>query len=712
MTQDPWPGPYHRPGAHGADEEYRTESLIRTVPGALARWALRERHLSVPLGVPVGLWSAGALAHVRHLGHGLGYAAFAAEALTAIIAGRKYDRWAEMVYADLTAAGAGAWLYGAANTGLTRPLDAALLAGSAAWGGVFWWHKRPRDRRERKRHAAEVEWWDGEFWGGHAQAWGVPGSHVVDVGSTEAVTSLLVQVVRGRQTLDHLRGSLRLIESALDGIDGAEVPHGMIRLERVSASKAWLHLKHANPLRKAITWDESLVPTDITQPAPLGVRESGGWLAECLRKSTFTNGVTRSGKSNQSSVRYATITNCTNARLWLIDMKGGRSMRPWLAAIDWPAVTMAEATLMLACAVAETKARATHAYNGEDEQLTPTDEVPTIFTDIDEAYEVTAMHLGAAAARLAADLATLASQGAGVEMYTDVTTQYGSLEASVRTEQTRSNLRRRMCFQVESADHGEFALGEDARGAADASKMEEAGTFYYREGSKTTLEQIRAPEIPYKQVHKIAARNAARTSLHERRLLLYCGAEPCPLMPGKTWQQVYDERWSRLPQEFHADAPRGVTLTPSPAEQEAPVPTKINIEYPAEVLTAVRRIDAEAAEHDHVTGDDIAAARARRAARGEAPFDPAADHGRRMRAFADAFDAAGPEGITPRALEQASGFSREWVRKLRNALVERGAAQKVRTGLYRPLTGIRAELEAMRIEDERLAAEAREMAGI
>ena len=701
--------------------EYETEAELARAPVRFMRFAWRNRHATIPLSAPFCLLATAELLrrHPEPL-----WAEGAVAALADVVmwsaAPRKWSaeprirdlEWSsEVAYARATVIGASAWLILAARYGpLTPAMEWALGILALGWGVPYWWHKRPRDKRARRRHAAAVVWWN-TWWARHATAWSVPGSHIEDIEETGAVTSLLVQLVKGRQTLDHLRGSLRLVESALDEIEGGQVPHGMIRLERVSASRCWLHLKHANPLRETIPFSEDMLPRDITKPAPLGVLESGDWLTTPLRKSTFILGATRSGKSNEESVLFATITGCTNSRLWLIDMKGGRSMRPWLAAVDWPATTMAEAQIMLACAVAETDARATYATGG-DEQLEPTAEVPAIFTAIDETYRVTSVAAGRPGTVCARDLASLSSAGAGLEMYAIVTTQYGSLEDSVQTEQTRMNLRRRLCFQVEHADHGTFALGEDSRrGAADPTKLAEPGTFYYRADSKTTLEQVRGPEIPHRRVREIAAANAERTRLHERRLLLYCGNMPCPLFPGKTWQQVYDERWSRLDAAFHADAPQGVTLTPSPAEEAAPVPTKIKKEYSPEVTTAVARINAEVDELP-VTVADIARARELRAARGAGDFDLRGEDDRCRRKFAALLDAAPLEGIAPKVLAHGSGYSREWVRLLLNALMEHNAVQRITTGRYRPLVPAWEALEALRAEQERLAADARQMAGV
>ena len=66
-------------------------------------------------------------------------------------------------------------------------------------------------------------------------------------------------------------------------------------------------------------------------------------------------------------------------------------------------------------------------------------------------------------------------------MYTWVYTQYGSLEESVRTEQTRGNLHAAHLYRVEVAWHGQFASEYNK---LDASKLEEQGTCYVKDGHK------------------------------------------------------------------------------------------------------------------------------------------------------------------------------------------------------------------------------------
>lgn len=655
------------------------------------RLAWRNRHVTLPLAVAPAMWTAAEILHAEHLGHMAILGSALAGAYVAWRAPHHWDRLPEVAYAQASVLAGGAWLSTAACTGTPAAMRDTLAAGAVAWGIPYWRHHRPRGRWERRRHERAVSEWN-QVWQRHAPAWGAAGSGVADVAENGPVLSLLIQLWAGRQTAALIKSLVPLIESALAGY----VEDGMTRVEvrKTNPSQVWLHLKREDPLGEEIEWDASMVPGDITLPAPVGLLEGGEMLEISLRRSFFILGKTRSGKSNELSVLLAAITACRNARAWLIDMKGGRAMRPWLPAVDWAATTIEEARKVLAAAVAEIKARAADAYNGEDEQLEPTDEVPTIYVIIDETHEVTSLMAGDAACRR--DLAIIASQGAGVDVYPIVVTQYGALAESVGTEQTRSNLTGRMCFQVEDRDHGTFALGDDAHRRVDPTSLAEPGQFYWRANSRTSLEQVRGPHVPHRLAREIATASAADTDLHSRKLELY----------ATDWQETYDMRWSRLPDKFRAGAPQAKLSEHPEHDVTVPAPPPAD-----DIDREIAEINAETAEFK-ITSDDIARAARQRAARGEAPPDLRADHDDRRRRFAAILQAAPAGGVRPADLERGAGLGRTWVSLTLKTLVSDGVADKPKTGRYVPISDIWEGLEAIRRRTERLAADAREMAGI
>ena len=614
---------------------YESEAELVRAHLRMWRFAARNRHVTIPLIVPVGMLAAGAVLAGEHATFEAGVIGAAASVTTWFTAPSKWSpeprikdwRWtSEIAYARSTVGGGTLWLFLAAIFGPGQTwLEVMLGALCAAWGGLFWWHKRPRDKRARRRHERRVRdlnmWWQM-----HAPGWGAGGSGITDVRDHDGMESWLVQLWGGKQTIGTIKALIPLLESALAGY----VHHGMSRpeLNKANPSQVWIHLKREDPLREAIEWDDSMASGDITDPAALGVKETGGWLRESLRSGFFILGRTRWGKSNQLSVMLAKATKCRNARILLIDMKGGRAARPWLAGVDWVATTMDEVRIALACMRAEAKARAAYAYNGE-EQLEPTEDVPTWIVVIDETYEVTSESAGDA--QCAAMLATIASQGQGVEVYPWVLSQYGGLAETVRTEQTRSNLNSRMCFQTEAQEHGTFALGEDARRGIDTTKIAVKGGFYFRRDSKTAPEQVRGPEFPHALAKATARRNAELTERHSRPVRLYCGAQPIAAGDGPvpTWQQVFDARWDRLPAEFRRDAPQASSLdNPAPPEDDVTPANKISMRP---VHPEAERINAEVDEDPDVSDEDIRRAREMAAARGE-PVDLRSEPGPAARA--------------------------------------------------------------------------------
>jgi hypothetical protein len=506
-SKDLVPRPAARPPAAIPAPPFE-QPKMRTENGArLAARALhRNRHVTVPLALPFVFWPGGMILHHYHaagfvLGIGL-----LVTVLVAYFAPSKWDRRAEQRYACATVSAGMTWLWLAAWLDPVRGpvtaivLGSLLLAGCIAWGIPWWKHHRPRGRRKREALIAK---WDG-WWQSHAWAWNLGGSAITGVWIMGVTTKVEVAGLAGRHTLAHVNQVIPLIESGLDG----HVDVGRVRAETVpkQPSHFYLYFKQENPLAGVVEWDQSIAPASVRDPAPLGLTETGSWKLASLLVNCFVIGTTRSGKSNHLLVRLASLTGCPDDRQVVIDLKGGRSARPVLeaAAAEYVITSVDEARMYLRMLLAETAARSKYAYDG-NEQLEPTEDVPAIHTLIDETHGLTSVANGdAECSRL---LALVASQGAGLAIYMEVYTQYGALEESVQTEQTRGNLRLRVVYRVEMPEHGQFAIKEWNR--LDASRLEEQGTCYVKDGPLALAEQVRAPKMPHGLLRQIAAQNAA-----------------------------------------------------------------------------------------------------------------------------------------------------------------------------------------------------------
>ena len=670
------------------------------------KWLYRRRHWTLPLLLVPALL---ATALVLRLTHTAKDALIAGAVLTVVIAlfGRlKWDRVSEHVYAALSAAALALWLWMATAWGVLGigwfgvPWTLALLgAGVIAWGFFWWQHKRPRGMRKRQKVIAKWDgWWQSLCWG-----WNLGGSKVTDVHEMGLTTRLHIKLIAGRQSIQHVRQVMHLIESGLAGY--ADI--GMVREEPVKGhpDEFYLFLKQVNPLAQIVEWDPAVQPQSVHEPVAMGRTETGNWHVIPARCNRFTNGASRTGKSNDLLVGIAALSGCADDWQILIDLKGGRSARPVLeaAAAGYVITERDEARLLLRMLQAEILARAKGAYDGE-EQLRATVDCPAVHLMIDEVWGLTSVEGGEAECSLL--LGDVASKGKGLEVYTWVYTQMGSLEDSVRSNQTRGNLDVRTVYRVEEARHGQYCIPE--YGKLDASKLEEQGTCYIKNGPKILPEQVRAPEMKHKRLTEIAAQNAC--TVVKPPLMLYCGGQAAYTAgdgQDVTWQEWWDTRWSRLDPAFRDISPQyQAHMAASPALAFAAIP-----EPPAPPPSP-----------EPGTGSGAAVA-ARMQAELDAVHGPGGHPGNvrpprvnlanvirtEQDRFASALETAPPQGISPAHLGEESGRGRTWIHDQLNALVEAGAVTQIGRGRYAPVPGtdIRAAMKTIKDRGERLYREAK-----
>ena len=677
------------------------------VPAAFRR-ARRDRHVSVPLAVPPVMWITGEVLHACAVAPETAVASIAIGGAVWFFAPHKWDRPAEQWYARLSAAGTGAYLSLAAWLGASSGLPGEILggtlvAGGAAWGIPWWRHHRPRGRRRREKMLARWQAW----WEIHCHDWNLAGSRVIDAAEQGVTVRLRIQLWAGRQSVQNMQQVVHLIESGLQGM--AEAGRVRVEVVRSDPSQVDVFIKRENPLREPVAWDAALAPASVHDDWTPGVTETGAQRHMRQRASSFVIGATRTGKSNRLLVRVLCLAGCPDALTVLIDLKGGRSARPVLAsqAADYVITDVSEARLWLRLACEEIEARAKNCYTGT-EQLEATEEVPAVFTVIDETHGLTSIPKGNT--QCANDLSTLASQGAGLEFYADVYTQHGSLESSVRTEQTRMNLPVRVVYRVEHPSHAAFAIPEYNK--LDASKLEEQGTCYAKDGPRTRPEQVRDVYMP----HDLFAREApaaVRCAGKPREWILYAGGRPCPA--GGTWQQWWNTRWLRLDPAFHDISPQyqeaaakaaagkaaaasvlpeaGVTVGPARTVTVTPSPAASGRSEGAEVAA---RIDAEASAPEDFTPSRKAVSRLGAVMREQ------------KEAWASAL-ASAVAGITANQLSAKSGMRRTWTYDTLKALAGAGVVIQPERGLWAPVPGadIEAAVDAVEAGNELLLRQAR-----
>lgn len=670
------------------------------------QWLRRRHHWTLPVFLLPGLFLAGLALHAFHGGKYVLWGWLATLIVAAISAPFKWNRTVERVYAVASITAAGGWLLLAAHVGpllfgwFGVPWMLVILgAGVITWGGFWWKHHRPRGQRKREKLRGKWDLW----WQSHCWHWNLGGSKVAEVWQMGLTTKVRVHGLAGRHSKQHVDQVLHLIESGLDGY--ADV--GLVRCEQVKGHPNWFdfYFKKDNPLRQAVEYDPALAPRSVHDEYAAWLLETGAWKTIPLRCNRFVIGESRSGKSNDLLVGLAALTGCPDGFQVLIDLKGGRSARPVLeaAAVAYVVTELDEARMVLRFFVAEAKARAKHAYTG-DEQLHATLEVPAGHLLIDETHGLTSVANGDA--ECSALLALVSSLGMGLEEYVWVFTQFGSLEESVRTEQTRGNLNVRTVYRVEEARHGAYVIPEYNK--LDASKLEEQGTCYIKAGPRATAEQGRAPHMPHKLLKQVASQNAALVT--RPSLILYCGTEVAYTAEGGrdvTWQEWWDTRWLRLDPAFHDISPQyQAAAASSPAEAfaampEPPEPSPATVPGEGDAKQAAARMQAELDEVHRGLPRDFRPAKVN--------LGPVI--ARQKDAFATALESAPPGGISPTQLKEESGLSERWVYQQLRVLVDLGSVTQIGRGRYAPVAdaNIRRAMDEIRENGDRLHREAKRM---
>jgi hypothetical protein len=686
------PGPGPGPGLPGRKRE------SEAAPARLARWARRERQVSVPLAVPPVVWTAAEIMHAN----GVGWEALAAGVMGSVSVwffaphkwtGKKGEpRWPEVWYARVSAIALSGWLTAATFTGPVSgagpELGGSLFVTCSAWGYFWWRHHRVRGAKDREKFLAGCR----AFWDGHAHAFGAGGSNVIDAEENPSQLRLRIQLLGGKQSMLTLQGSVHLIESAVP------VGRGMVRIDEVegNASQADVFITRQNPLRDVVEWDQSLAPASVHEQAVAGLSETGDLVRAPMRVNAFINGRTRSGKGNHLLLRAAQLSGCPDDRVVVIDLKQ-RAARTLFRSggMEYVITDRAEAYAYLLMLKAERAARAREA-DTDDEQLMATVQTPALHTLIDEANPLTSVMAGDA--RCAAELGLLAAEGSGLEEYVEAYSQYGALAESVQSEQARSNLPLRICYAVESRAHGEFALGD---GGGDASKLKEKGEFLMKLGPKARRAKLRAPHMPFKLFIEIVSANAER--LDRRPLLLWCGGEPS-VVPGQTWQEWHDRRFLRIDPAFRKSSPQYAAAAEQFGEPgAAPSQTAPGAEFSRPRLSPLAPGDPESGAAvaariaEETDGPDVSPTAETRALGGKI-YAQSEDR------FFDLLAAAPPSGARTADLIAGSGMSNGQAYKILNRLADRGAVTQPGRGLYAPVPGrdARAEYTAIRAGDDAL----------
>lgn len=364
---------------------------------------------------------------------------------------------------------------------------------------------------------------------------GCKGVKVVRTEETRAGYTKVCRLPRdGSVTYRRVRGLTEAFETALD------VDAGCVRFERASGAEFVVHVVTRNVLAETVPFpfDPNEDPITINEPFGIGPNELGD-IVEILWREihVLLSGTTGAGKSNLLAVLLAQLTRCNDTVIWMIDLKGGRTAKPWLKpwltgsdpratcpVIDWVATTLDEVEIMLNCLVKVIDYR---SAAGDDEKIVPSPQQPQIILICDESAVVFGNNVpgGPRRAQLLENISGRGRSeavGVGLSVLRSTVTMIGSGDA-------KSLFKLRLAMGVSGAADARLAL-DDSELASGVAALKYPGTLYMQQDSARPI-PTKSYRMNFDRIPEIAAAHTPWRPGLERDLELCLGTP-------------YSERWS------------------------------------------------------------------------------------------------------------------------------------------------------------------------
>ncbi len=386
---------------------------------------------------------------------------------------------------------AGGWvIYAAAVSPRTWIAITAIAVCAPALGLLYpavRRHQRYLAEEARKRAAEERKKADARKWPDLLDGLGHPGISFRGQTATRSGRTITLGLPSsGKVRYGTLAEATERIEIA------ARLRRGAVRVERGQrADEVLLHVAERDVLAETIPLPDDAGPLTVNQPLPVGVHEDGTVCTVTLREvAALIVGLRGSGKSNLISVLIAQLSRCTDAVIFMIDLKGGRTalpwLRPWLAGraarpvIDWVATTREEAERMLRAVLRGIDARAHSGAGGE--KIIPSPELPAVILIVEEVAVIFGMNGGPRSSLEGTTNATLAGLGTQV-------TQLGRSEAidpvlvtqrgavtMIGSGDLKSQCALRIGLGVATEADARLVVPDDLRIAADLARLVHPGS--------------------------------------------------------------------------------------------------------------------------------------------------------------------------------------------------------------------------------------------
>jgi hypothetical protein len=309
---------------------------------------------------------------------------------------RRHAYWVWSLYTAGTV-----WLTTAATVGAGPPMPGLLALGTVGWGGLWWWHNRPRPGEE------VGDWllvWE-ERVGGEGKI--LPGAELADytVEDDTGNWSATIELVPGRHTTaDAVRAAPRIASSYRKPMSSVVVEPP----EDSNEAQARMSVLNKNMLEAPQEWPGPQL--DLAEGlAPIGPYHDGElarfrfWLPDSGAVHSLVSGCTGSGKSmfvgtKLATERFSGGLVCS----WVCCPQGGMSFPEWMGNVALSVDTAQGGADMLKWAIAVMDARARHMATADwvDDRgrrrrgmkhFTPTPEMPLLSITIEESPQVMAV---------------------------------------------------------------------------------------------------------------------------------------------------------------------------------------------------------------------------------------------------------------------------------------------------------------------------------
>ena len=298
--------------------------------------------------------------------------------------------WGVLLTAWFTAA----WHFGVKHEMIIASLfvPSLILAGI---GPVAIGHHRQALAREDEAAAGRANELEIRRWVRFFANHGAPGVKIIDVREEHGVIEVRGEL--GRATRDRRAMTYRQLEmcAAEMAVSLKRDTDGVYfsKPERGHAADFVLHVRpKRHGARPTVHMPLENKPLTVNRPLEFGVFDNGKPFRQLMREvHVLIGGSTGWGKSSLLNVFIALLAACPDSLIWLIDMSGGITARPWIMpylaehankpVIDWVATERDEAKLMLESALEVGRVRSTYPVF---EKITPSEATPALFLLCDD----------------------------------------------------------------------------------------------------------------------------------------------------------------------------------------------------------------------------------------------------------------------------------------------------------------------------------------